>query len=112
MGGHEIERTKSYKYLGLIVDEKFSWSEHIADLCSKLSQVAGIIFKIRKLLNYKAMMLIYHGLVGSKLRYGLVCWATYSRPSLYLNFLKKYILQLVTFILPNIKDEIPTNYIT
>ena len=79
MGGHEIERTKSYKYLGLIVDEKFSWSEHIADLCSKLSQVAGIIFKIRKLLNYKAMMLVYHGLVGSKLRYGLVCSATANK---------------------------------
>ena len=76
MGGHIIERTKSYKYLGLLVDENFSWSEHIIDLCTKLSQVAGVIFKIRSLLNKQAMMLIYHGLVGSKLRYGLICWAT------------------------------------
>jgi len=79
MGGHVIDRTKSYKYLGLLVDEKFSWSEHINALCSKLSQVAGIIFKIRRLLTKQAMMLVYHGLVGSKLRYGLVCWATANK---------------------------------
>ena len=76
MGGHEIERTKTYRYLGLIVDEKLSWKDHISEVCSKLSQVAGVIFKIRNLLNKKAMMLVYHGLVTSKLRYGLICWAT------------------------------------
>ncbi len=79
MGGNKIERTKSYKYLGLTVDEKFSWSEHINELCSKLSQVAGVLFKIRKLLTNQALMLVYHGLVGSKLRYGLVCWATANK---------------------------------
>ena len=50
MGNHVIARTKSYKYLGLIVDEKFSWAEHINEVCWKLSQVAGVIFKIRTLL--------------------------------------------------------------
>ena len=79
MGGYTIERTKSYKYLGLIVDEKFSWSDHISNLCTKLSQVAGVLFRIRNLLTKQAMMLVYHGLVGSKLRYGLVCWATANK---------------------------------
>ena len=51
MGGHTISRTKTYKYLGLLVDEKFSWSDHINEVCSKLSQVAGIIFILR-LENY------------------------------------------------------------
>ena len=63
----------------LILDEKFSWADQIHEICSKLSQVAGIIFKIRHLLNREAMMLLYHGLVGSKLRYGLICWATASK---------------------------------
>ena len=76
MGGHIISRTKSYKYLGITVDEKFSWADHINDVCSKLSQVAGIMFKIRHLVSKKALMLIYHSLAGSKLRYGLICWAT------------------------------------
>ena len=69
MGDHVIERTKSYRYLGLLVDEKFSWENHISEVCWKLSQVAGIILKMRYLLTKEAMLLVYHSLVGSKLRY-------------------------------------------
>ena len=79
MGNHVIERTKSYRYLGLLVDEKFSWETHINEVCWKLSQMAGIILKTRALLSKEAMMLIYHSLVGSKLRYGLICWATANK---------------------------------
>ena len=76
MGNHIIERTKSYRYLGILVDERFSWAEHINEVCQKLSRVAGILFKIRKLLSPLALKLVYHSLAGSKLRYGLICWAT------------------------------------
>ena len=79
MGGHVISRTKNYRYLGMILDEKLSWADHIHEICSKLSQVAGVIFKTRRLLSKEAMKLLYHGLVGSKLRYGLICWATAPR---------------------------------
>ena len=76
MGNHVISRTKSYRYLGLLVDEKLSWADHIDEMCKKLSQIAGVIYKIRTLLSKEALMLVYHALVGSKLRYGLICWAT------------------------------------
>ena len=76
VGNHILSRTKSYRYLGLLVDEKFSWGCHINEVCMKLSQVAGIIFKIRTLLSKEALMLVYHALVSSKIRYGLICWAT------------------------------------
>ena len=76
MGNHLIERTKTYRYLGILLDEKFSWTAHINEICIKLSQVAGILYEIRTLLSKEAIMLLYHGLAGSKLRYGLICWAT------------------------------------
>ena len=79
MGGHVIARTKTYKYLGLTLDDRFSWVDHITEVCSKLSQVAGIIFRVRNLVSKEALMLLYHGLVGSKLRYGLICWATANK---------------------------------
>ena len=79
MGNHIISRTSTYRYLGLLVDERFSWANHINEICWKLSQVAGIIYKVRTLLTKEAMMLVYHSLVSSKLRYGLVCWASASQ---------------------------------
>ena len=79
MANYTIARTKTYKYLGLIVDEKFSWADHVNEVCLKLSQAAGTIFKVRNLLSQEALMLIYHALVGQKLRYGLICWATASK---------------------------------
>ena len=79
MGNHEIERTTTYRYLGLIVDEKFCWAEHINEVCTKLSQVAGIMYKIRHCVSKQALKLVYHSLAGSKLRYGLICWATANK---------------------------------
>ena len=76
MADYKIKRTKTFKYLGLIVDDKFSWADHISEVCIKLSQAAGVIFKVRTLLSKEALLLLYHSLVGQKLRYGLICWAT------------------------------------
>ena len=76
MLNYPISRTKTYKYLGIIVDEKLSWADHIDDVCMNLSQAAGVLFKARTLLSRNALMLLYHSLVGQKLRYGLICWAT------------------------------------
>ena len=98
MGGHVIERTKTYRYLGLLVDEKFSWENHVSEVCWKLSQVAGIILKIRSLLTKEAMLLVYHSLVSSKLRYGLVCWATANQTLLdKINVAHNTIITYLTF---------------
>ena len=98
MGGHILERTKSYRYLGLLVDERFSWENHVNELCWKLSQMAGIILKIRPLLSKQAMMLVYHSLVGSKLRYGLICWATANKTLLEkINVAHNTIITYLTF---------------
>ena len=98
MGGHVIERTKSYRYLGLLVDEKFSWENHVSEVCWKLSQMAGIILKVRSLLTKEAMMLVYHSLVTSKLRYGLICWATASKTLLdRINVAHNTIITYLTF---------------
>ena len=82
----------------LLVDEKFSWDNHVNEICWKLSQVAGIILKIRSLLSKQAMMLVYHSLVGSKLRYGLICWATANKTQLEkINVAHNTIITYLTF---------------
>ena len=46
MGNHEIEQTDNYKYLGIIFDDKNSWKNQIDSMCSKLSNVCGVLSKV------------------------------------------------------------------
>ena len=42
-----IARVHEFKYLGVIIDDKLSWKNHISYIQSKLAKVAGIIYKNR-----------------------------------------------------------------
>ena len=64
----------------------------------KLSQVAGIFYKLRKLVSLETLKLLYHGLAGSKLRYGLICWATCNRTLLnQVNVAHNNIITIMSF---------------
>jgi len=43
-----ISRVNEFKYLGVIIDEKLSWKNHISYIQSKLAKVSGIIYKSHK----------------------------------------------------------------
>ncbi len=78
MGGNTIEQTETYKYLGVLIDEKLSWKPQIEKMCSKLSSACGIISKVRYVLDRNSLMLIYNSLIESRLRYGILSWSTAS----------------------------------
>ena len=96
MGGNQIERTVSYKYLGVTVDNKLNWKTHIKKLCSKLSSVCGVLSKVRHYLDRKSLMLIYNSLFESRLRYALLGWGTASEH--YLSRIKVLQNKAVRFI--------------
>ena len=68
---HEVEKTT---YLGVILDNRLSWKEHIEYLITKLSQAAGVIYKLRDCLPLQAKMLLYDSLAASYLRYSIAAW--------------------------------------
>ena len=78
MGGHIIEQTATYKYLGVIFDEKLNWEPQISKMCGKLSSVCGVVSKVRHILDRNSLIMIYNSLVESRLRYGLLGWSTAS----------------------------------
>jgi len=50
------------------------------------------------MLTRKALLLVYHSLVGSKLRYGLICWATAQKSLLdKINVVHNKIITALTF---------------
>ena len=72
--GNELSRCESAKYLGITIESNLRWNLHIASLCKKLSQSAGIIAKLRHFVNFKTLKILYHSFVKSHLLYGILSW--------------------------------------
>ena len=96
MGENIIEETTTYRYLGVIIDNRLSWKPQIDKMCAKMSSVCGVISKVRHILDRKSMLMIYNSLVENRLRYGILSWSTAS--SQQLNRLKTLQNRALRFI--------------
>ena len=76
INSNPIECVSTFKYLGVIIDEKLCWNAHTKYLISKLSQASGAIYNLRKTVSRKTLLTIYNGLVGSHLNYGVLIWGS------------------------------------
>ena len=71
-----LNRTKIYesskiKYLGLILDSRLTWKEHINELTKKLSQSVGMLYKTRDFCPTSILKSLYHSIFTSHASYGL-----------------------------------------
>jgi hypothetical protein len=76
INNYSIKQITEMKYLGVILDNKLNWHNHIQYICTKLAKAAGIIFKLRNKMPQKVLMLLYHSLVGTYLQYGIASWGS------------------------------------
>lgn len=70
-----IEQVSSYKYLGLMVSNNLSWSEHVDYLCSRLAQRLHFLRRLR-LFGVRAEIraIFYSAVFASVVRYGMAVW--------------------------------------
>ena len=71
---YSIEQVEQFRYLGVIVDNKLNWNAHIEYVSLKLAQCACIIYKSKKKVPKKLLILIYNSVGAHYLRYGVACW--------------------------------------
>ena len=45
--GERIERVSETKFLGVIIDDKLSWKNHVSYLCKKVAKNMGILRKVK-----------------------------------------------------------------
>lgn len=66
-----IEKVSSVTYLGLKIDENFSWSPHIDFICSKLRILLCKFYHLSYRLPTSTLKCLYHSIVESILSYAL-----------------------------------------
>ena len=59
IAGNNIERKTAIKFLGVILDEKISWEEHIRTVKTKLAKNIGLLYCAELLLEKKSLKSIY-----------------------------------------------------
>ena len=53
MGKTNLREVECIKYLGVILDNKLSWIQHISYIKNKISEGIGIMYKARNYINKK-----------------------------------------------------------
>ena len=76
LNGIPIERKHVVRFLGVLVDDKLRWNDHVAALKAKMSRYIGIMYKLRPILPAKARLQIFNSLVQSHLNYCSLVWGS------------------------------------
>ena len=58
-----IEIVSKFKYLGVTLDENFTWKEHVDAVCIKVNKRLGLLARIRSCLTVKASKSVYNCLI-------------------------------------------------
>ena len=74
INGHKIPQVSKTKFLGIIIDDKLSWDDHISHIESKLKSCLVIIKRIIPYIPKSQYNNIYHSLFMSHLVYGISAW--------------------------------------
>ena len=57
--GQMVARAACTKFLGVLIDEKMSWANHIKAIKMKISKGTGIINKAKKYINLSTLVTLY-----------------------------------------------------
>ena len=91
-----IQMVDSTKFLGLYIDNKLSWKEHIMYLSKLSSRNVGVINKLKFSFPSNILLNLYNTIVLPYLNYGLLVWGNSTRNQMdRLLLLQKRIMRIV-----------------
>ena len=74
-----LEQVNSIKFLGLTIDEKFSWKLHIDNISKTISRNIGIINKLKYYFCPSILFMLYSTLILPYLNYGILAWGNSTK---------------------------------
>ena len=74
----ELDQVNSQKLLGVTIDSKLSFDEHINDLCRKVSQRIAVLKRIKKFLPFQQRIAYYNAMIKQDMLHASVVWSSCS----------------------------------
>lgn len=70
-----VETVHHYKYLGITIDDKLNWHEHIKNVYKKVNQRLYFLRKLRSLnIASHILHIFYTATIQSVITFGITCW--------------------------------------
>lgn len=91
-----INRVYSAKFLGVTLDDKLTWNEHVTYIKSKIAKNIGLICKAKKVFSPSTLITLYFTLIYPYLLYCIEVWGNtnaYALDTLYK--LQKKVLRVI-----------------
>ena len=79
VSGIPITRVKSAKSIGVYIDERLSWAEHIDYLSKKISSAIAGLRQVRPFISIETALIIYQSLILPLFDYCDVVWDNLSQ---------------------------------
>ena len=70
----QITEVLSTKFLGLHIDSKLNWKDHISYLCKLLSRNTGVINSLKSIFPKNVLCMLYSTLILPYINYGILAW--------------------------------------
>ena len=76
LNGEALLREFSTTFLGVIIDHKLEWKQHIQYIKSKISKCIGILCRAKKLFKATTLVTLYYSFIYPYLSYCIDVWGT------------------------------------
>ena len=73
-----LSRVESAKFLGITLDHKLNFEQHVINVSKKMSRSIGAINRVKTLLPSHVLCKLYYSLVYSHLTYAVIVWGESS----------------------------------
>ena len=95
--GHTVKSERTYKFLGVYLDEFLSFDTHCDTICNKLARSNFIISRVKNILPLKSLKTLYFSLIHPHLLYSLPIYSCTSQKNIKKIFqMQKKAVRLVT----------------
>ena len=82
MNGKVINKVDSTKFLGVHIDSRLTWNDHIFSLTSTIARNVGVISKLKYILPQPILKTLYQSLIVPHLSYCSIIWSGTSNKNL------------------------------
>ncbi len=95
--GVKLSRVSCTKFLGVIVDDSLTWTNHTSNVVNIMSKYCGILYRLKDVLPSETLLSLYNTLVLPHLTYCNIIWGDPNNTNLHLIYFKqKKIVRICT----------------